>query len=157
MLVEKAACRLLKTVSKHDVRLELGTPQVEVPMAQSQLFCGELFSLASRDWNLWSIRRADHAQRGGANLDISRRHLGVAHFLRPETHFAIDGDNCLLSEPTCRRDYIRWRPLGIEGHLNDSGAVAKIHEHDSAKVSRTVNPAGDCHAASGVLGPQGTS
>ena len=153
MLIEKAAGRLLKSVAKHDVRLQLGSPQVEVSMPEPQLFSRKLFPFSPGHRNCRSVGGTKHAKRGRSDFDFPTWHLRIADLERAEADFPVNCYNCLLAQCSSRRNYVRRSPLRIEGDLYEPRAITKIREDYSAEVSDPVYPAGYRYPAARMLLP----
>jgi hypothetical protein len=88
--VEVATSRLHEAVPEDDVPLQLGTSQIEVSVSEPKLFRGQHLALPARHGNRRRHRGADDTQAGGADLDVARRELGVAHLLGPSDDVALD-------------------------------------------------------------------
>jgi len=109
-------------------------------MLETQLLGGKFLSSSPRHWNRRRLRWADNFELVSPDLDVTGFHIRVAHFWRTCGNFALEHDYGLEAKLAGPIDHVGWRPLGIEGHLDEPGAVAKVEEDDSAKVSRSVYP-----------------
>jgi len=130
----------LKLVAKNEVFLKIAAAKVEVPMLETQLLGGKFLSPSACDWNCGRLRRTDHLEGARSHFDIARFHVRVPHFRRTRGNLALERNHGLEAELPGALDHIGGRPSGVEGDLDESGAVAKIEKDDSTKVSRAVYP-----------------
>jgi hypothetical protein len=140
-----------------DVALKLRSAQIEKSKPETQLFSGQIFIACACHGNRRRDRGAHHRERRRAYFDIARREVGIAHGFRSCDDVAFDQHDSLLTE--CRRSgaHVRRACVGIERHLNDSGAVAKVDERESTKVAASMDPAAEPDVLTGVFEPEGTA
>jgi hypothetical protein len=112
-------------------------------MLETQLLSGELFPSSPRHRNRWRLRGADDLEIARPHLDLAGLHLRVSHLGRTRGDFTFEGNYCLQTELAGALDYIAGCPVRIEGHLNESSAIAQVEENDSAEIPRTVDPAAE--------------
>jgi len=110
-------------------------------MLESQLLGGQLFSPSPRNRNGGSLRRSDNSEVARSDFDLAGVHVRVSHLDRTRCDFTFEGYYRLETELAGTLDCVARRPLWIEGYLNESSAIAKVKEYDSAKISRPVYPA----------------
>ena len=78
----------------HDeIRLQLGAPEIEVPVLEAQLFGGQLFALAARHRDRGCLGRTDDLERGRVHFDVPRRELAVAHRRRAGDDLTLHHDD----------------------------------------------------------------
>ena len=141
---------LHEPVTQHDVRLQLGAAQVEIAMSKPQLLGGERLPLAERDGNRGGVRRPDHAHRDRLHLDVAGRELRVAAVLRARDDLALDEHHALAPHRSGELDRLGVRELRVEGHLDDTGAVAQVEEDDAAHRALALHPAAELHARADI-------
>src|SRR2546425_654695 len=122
---ERLPGTLQQAVAQHQVRLHLGTPQVEVAVLEAQLLRGEVLSFGARDGDGGRHGGPQDLELGGMYLHVARRELRVAHVGRACHPLAFHDDDRLAAEPARSRQHVRWRPPGAEGHLYQPCAVAQ--------------------------------
>ena len=145
---------LQQPVAQDQVRLQLGTPQIEVPVLEPQLLGGQLLAFAARHRNGRRLGRAHDAQRCGVDFHVAGRKLGIAHRGGSRDHFAFDQDHRFGAEFPGGGDDIGRRPAGTEGDLHEPIAIAQVDEHDPAEVATPVHPPSQTDALAHVLFPQ---
>jgi hypothetical protein len=139
-LVEEAAGGLLQLMTQNEILLEVAPSKVEISVLESQLLGGKFLPPSARHWDRGRLSRPDNPEIARSHFDVARFHLCVAHFGRTSGNFAFERDYSLEAKLARALEYIGRRPFWIERHLNESSAVAKIEEDNSAKVSRSVHP-----------------
>ena len=77
------------------------------------------------------------------HLYVARLHLRITHLGGPRLDGAGNFNDCFLSEGGGLRDELRGSPPGIEGDLNEAGAVAEIDEDETAEIPHAVDPAAE--------------
>ena len=139
--IRKCAARpLQQAVAQHQIRLQLGTAQIEVPVLQPQLLGRELFALAPRHGNRRRLGGANDVDRRRVDLHLTRGELRVLHLGRPRDHAAAHHDDRLRAHRLCAGDRVGRRPAGTERHLDDSLAVTQVEEHDPTEVAAAMHP-----------------
>ena len=138
-------------VAEPQDRLHLGTPQVEVPVAETGLLAGlgAVLDLERRDGRL-----GEHLDAHRGHLHLPGREVGV--HVRGRAH---------ADDPLHRHDELRAQALsGLEGgggllgmgdDLHDALPVAEVEEDHTPVVPPAVHPSGQPHPAGRVRGAQG--
>src|SRR5947208_7748246 len=66
-LAEHTPGALRQPVAHDEIRLQLGAPEIEVPVLEAQLFGGELVALAARHRDCWWLGRSRDLERERAD------------------------------------------------------------------------------------------
>ncbi len=96
--IQEAPCDLRETMTHDQIRLQLRSAQIEVPVFEPQLLGGELLALAKRDGNCRRFRLRQNCEHRRLHLDVAASHLGIPHLRRTQTDFPRNFDNRLLAE-----------------------------------------------------------
>ena len=119
-------------------------------MLETQLLGGKLFSPSPRYGNCGRVRWSDDFEIARPDFDFARFHLRVSHLDRACGHFALERDDGFQTELARPLNHVDASPPGIERDLDESGAIPKVEENDSAKISRAVYPAAEFDFGTGV-------
>ena len=139
-VVEKATSGLLQPMPQDKIFLQLGPAQVEIAMLETELFCRKLLSFAARDRDCRRDRWPNDLKIASLYLDVAGLHFRIPHLRRARGDFAVDGDDGFESELAGALDYVRRRPLGVEGHLYKPPPIAQIEEDYTAQVAGSMYP-----------------
>jgi hypothetical protein len=156
VLAQVAAGHLRQPVPEDQRVLQLGTPQVQVAMAQAQLLRGQRRATRPRDGDRRRLRGSDDAQGRREHLDVAGRQLRVPRVGSAHAHLALDQHHALDADRG-RQRHVLGRRLRAEGDLHDPVAVAQVHEDQGAQVTAALHPTAQANALPRVLGAQGTA
>ena len=123
-------------------------------MLEAQLLGRKLLPLAACDGDRRSLGRSDNLEIACPHLYFAGLHLRVPHFDRARGDFTLEGNHGLETKLAGALDYVSRRPFRIERYLDESRAIAKIEENDSAKVSRAVDPTAEFDVGADVRRPE---
>lgn len=118
--------------------------QVQVAVFQPQLLPGGLVELERQRRAL-----AEHRQRGGVDLDVAGRDLGVGVALGADLDDALDGDAELGAQPVRLGQHVG----SPEHHLRDAGGVPQVDEDDAAVVAASATQPANVTFVAGVATP----
>jgi hypothetical protein len=126
-------------------------------MLQPQLFGRELLAFPKGDRNRRCIGAGKDLERGSVNFDLARFHLRISHLGGAKLNASGYLDDAFLAERGSLRDQIGGSPTRIERNLYEARAVAKVHEHQSAKIPDAVNPTAEGDLLPGMGGAKLTT
>ncbi len=125
-----------------DGALERLTAEVEIAMAKSHLLphlAREALDLKRRRVGVRKL-----VGRSDPDFELAGRHLRVDRLLGAPDDRSRHRDHILGAEGVPQREGLS-RLVGVKYELNESGAVAKVHEDDAPVVAPAVDPPGYPH------------
>jgi hypothetical protein len=139
-------------MSKLEIRLQFGPPEVEGAVLESKLLRWELVLGSPVHRNLRGPRRREAFDRLRPDLDRTRGELGIG--VGPDDDLSLDRDHVLRPQRSRDGEVILRSPVGTEGHLDEPGSVAEIDEEEAAEVAASVHPPGEADTGAFVLGAE---
>ncbi len=152
--VERVADRLKDPVPRAKAALNLGPPQIQVAVAEPQLFGGQLFvgAVGHRDGR--GLGRRQQRQLARSDFDRAGGQVGVHGVIGARHDVTLHRDDRLGAEAPRPLPTVGVQLLRTAGDLHRAGEVAEIDEDEAAQIAPPVHPAGQAHTLAHVLGPQ---
>jgi hypothetical protein len=137
-------------VAKNDVVAELRPSQVEMAMPEPKFLSRQWLAAISRDGDDRCFGGANEAKRFSAHLHLAALEIRVSHLDRPRNHLSRDENDALGSQPARQFHRVGGSVRGIEGHLHDARAVAKVNEYQTPQIAPAMNPPAQSHGRAHV-------
>ncbi len=141
-------------MAQNEVPQHLGSPQVEIAVAQSQLLRSQLLVRAVGDeyWRGLGRRQLNDTLR--LHLDFTGRHIRIHRFRWPRHDVALDCHNDLRADPASTLHRLVRQHVGIARDLHHALAITQVDEYQAAQIPTPVDPARQTDLAADMFGPQ---
>ncbi len=146
--VERPVQRGVDLGAHAEVALQPRPAQVDVPVPEAEHLVG-VDAVVDRERR--RVRFVEHLERGGGDLDFTRRDGVVDGAVRAVTHRSLHPDHVLVAHAV---DVGASRLLGIDDDLHQAGGVAHVEEHHSPVITAAVDPSADHDLAVDVGAPE---
>ena len=127
-------------MAENKILLELGPAEVQVAVAEAEVFVGERpLLLVRRDRERQRLGRVEDVQVAHAHFDFARRQLRVDGLLGAVVHNAFHRDDVLTAQPLGL--FVGGLVvLGREDDLREAVAVAEVDEDEATEVAPRIDP-----------------
>ena len=150
---EVVAHRLDDAAAQHERALHGGPPQIQVAVAQPQIFGRQVGLCRHKRRRLAFVQQL---QLLAAQLDLAGVQLGIDRTGRACRDFAGHLDHVLAAQRP-GLGQLRIAAVGAEDHLGLAIAVAQVNENGSSVIAIAVDPAAKCGLLSDMRQPHLTA
>ena len=132
---------------QNQVLLDLGTPEIEVAVLETDVFGDLRRSIQHKGRRL---RLVEDLQVIGQHLDLAGLQIGIFHPLRSSADRPVDGQNEFAPDPSRPLSWQAALTSGLKTTCDKSFPVPQIDKDDAAVIPAPVSPAHQDHFLPGM-------